>query len=950
MSAVAMQACPGDDTITLLVCGQLAGAEMTALQSHVVDCASCRKLVGLLETALPEGSGNDRLRASMLGLLAPGTVVGRYRIEDALGAGGMGVVYAAHDPELDRKVALKLLYPMIEPDGQDELALRLRHESTTMARLRHPNVATIHDIGSYRDQLFLVMELVQGTTLRAWVGADKPWQTVIATFVEAGKGLAAAHHAGIIHCDFKPDNVLLDADGRPLITDFGLAQVVASAHARPRSHATVPGNPVTALGSSSIVVVAGAHVFGTPAYMAPERFDATIAADIGGDVFAFCVALYEVLYGRRPFEGATVDELRAAITRGVTSNPPDTATVPAWLHRAIVRGLGADRYRSIGELVDALQAPPRRRSRWIAPLAGAGVVVVAVAGWQLTRHDAARAVSCNARGELAGIWDDATRARIAGAWTGSVNAHTWERVRHTLDRYSDAWVSAADAACVAPSPTPAIAEFKQRCLHAVELKLHAVVDRFATSEATVVATADRTVASLPSLDDCGNEAPATPIPSDPFLRAEVGRLRDELAAADAQSIAGKFDVAATAIDKIAARARTVDFKPLTAEIQYSRAINLRGAAAKPEVTTAALRDAAAAAEASGDEVLAVKAWSALAFQAGEVTGDFERGREYVGYAGAALERLGGNPRLETQIETTRGRLDWHQGKLDDARREYEHALSLAKTDPVLRIEALGGLAVVDTAAGQLAKALDEQLHVLELRRKMYGDDHPEIARSYTTLGDVTMRMARLNESLDYYQKADATAQRVFGPEHSMCQITAHNLGGILRDLERPADAEREFRRAVRIATVAFGADHPYTAKSEQSLGMALFDQGKFTEAVTTLRHAVAVKRKAYGDAELETIGAINDLAIALRGAGKLDESLEDTDKAIAGFAATEGPKSDDLAQAYLARCRTLIAAHRGADAEVALAKAKSIFEQTEAPAARYEEVRLLQDQIHPKSR
>ena len=173
-----MQACPGDDTITLLVCGQLVGAQVTELQSHVVDCASCRKLVGLLETALPEGSGNERLRASMLGLLAPGTVVGRYRIEDALGAGGMGVVYAAHDPELDRKVALKLLYPMIEADGQDELALRLRHESTTMARLRHPNVATIHDIGRHHDQLFLVMELVQGTTLRVWVGANKPWQTV----------------------------------------------------------------------------------------------------------------------------------------------------------------------------------------------------------------------------------------------------------------------------------------------------------------------------------------------------------------------------------------------------------------------------------------------------------------------------------------------------------------------------------------------------------------------------------------------------------------------------------------------------------------------------------------------------------------------------------------------------------------------------------------------------
>ncbi len=945
----AMQACPGDDTITLMVCGQLDGARIATLESHVVDCASCRKVVGILQTALPHlGRGSrDAIGASMIGLLAPGTIVGRYRIEDMLGAGGMGVVYAAHDPELDRKVALKLLYPTLSADGEDELATRLRHESKAMARLRHPNVATIHDLGSFRDQMFLVMELVDGTTLRAWVGHGTPWETVVATFVEAGKGLAAAHEAGIVHCDFKPDNVLLDAGGRPLITDFGLAHVVAGVSPRP-----LPSTPlaVTALGSSSMVGVSGGHVFGTPAYMAPERFDATIAADVQGDVFAFCVALYEVLYGRRPFEGTTVDELRSAIASA--PKPPEASAVPAWLHAVIARGLSPDRairYRGMRELLDALQPRPRRshRTRWLA--AGLAVAALGAIGWRITRSPAiAAAATCDARGELAGIWDDGAKTRIGAAWPATASgARSWDRVRGALDRYSDAWVGASDAACKAPSTSATVAAFQHRCLRSIGVQLRAVTGQLADPKLAV--TGDRTVASLPSVEGCNTSAPIAPVPSDPWMRVEVDRLRDEIAVADGRSIAGKFDSANSVLDDVAKRAALVGFKPLLAEVQYSRAMNLRGAAAKPEVTTAALRDAAAQAEASGEEVVAVKAWTALAFQAGEVTGDFARGREYASYATAALERLGGNARLEAMLDTTKGRIDWHDGKLDDARREYEQAASLAKTDPVPYIEALSGMASVDSSAGRLAAALDEDLKVLKLRHDLYGDVHPETARSYTQLGDVTMRLTRFEEALGYYKKADDAAQRVYGPEHSIVQITAHNLGGVLRELHRPAEAETSYRRAVRIATTAYGPDHPYTAKSEQGLGMALCDEDKCAEGVTVLRHAVAVDRKAYGDNEIATISAENDLAIALRDVGKLDEALAYTDKAIAGFTVVE-PASDDLVTSYEARGQTLIAAHRNRDAIAALDKAAAIASKLEGSADRLTDIHTLLEQARSNKR
>ncbi|HEY1811063.1 MAG TPA: serine/threonine-protein kinase [Kofleriaceae bacterium] len=922
-----MQACPGDDTITLMVCGQLDGTRVSAVESHVDECASCRKVIGVLRVAMST-RGGDALRANAIGLLSPGTLVGRYRIVDLLGAGGMGVVYAAHDPELERNVALKLLYPTLSPGGDDELASRLRHESKVMAKLRHPNVATVHDLGSYRDQLFLVMELVEGETLRAWVGRDMPWTTVVATFAQAGKGLAAAHEAGIVHCDFKPDNVLLDATGRPLITDFGLAHVAASTRPSARDLHTQ-----AAVDASALVTVSGGPVFGTPAYMAPERFAAEVPADAQGDVFAFCVALYEVLYGRRPFEGATVEELRAAIAAPPAS--PDHATSPPWLHAAIARGLAADRdvrYRSMTELLAALEPAPRRaRSRWLAPAALVGLAATGAIAWTALRaHAAAAPTSCNARADLANVWDDGVRDRIRTAWTATPEGKlAWPRLEHALDGYADMWVATSDATCKAPPASASVAEFQNRCLRGIETDLRSFIDQLA--DTSLIATADRKVGSLPSIQDCTSSAPHPPEPSDVWTTFEVDRLRDEISAAVGQSIAGKFTAAGAWLDAIAARADMVGFKPLIAEIQYERAMNMRGAAIKPELRAAAMRNAAAQAEASGDEPLAANAWLGLAFEAGEINSDFARGHEYVSYARAADERLGGDVRIESQIALENGKLFWHEHKLDDARREYDRVAKLAQANPVFYLEAISGLALVDNAAGRYAQALDEEQMVLAQRRKLYGDVHPSIVQSYTNLGDTTDRMGRLEESLDYYKKADAIAQQVWGADHPNVQITAHNLGGIYGDLERLDDAQHEFERAVRIGRATLGPDSPRTVKSETSLAMALLDRKRYDEALGLLRHALKVDLATYGAQGPETVIAYDDLGIGLRVAGKLDEALVYADKAVTGTVALDGGENTaDVAQAYDAKARTLAVMHRSRDAAAAFDKSADIYAHTEA--------------------
>jgi len=932
--------CPGDDTITLMVCGQLEGVQVASIEAHVADCASCKKVIGVLQTAMPHlASGTEPLGARMLGLLAPGTSVGRYRIDDLLGAGGMGVVYAAHDPELDRKVALKLLYPTLLTDGNDELAQRLRHESKVMAKLRHPNVATIHDLGSFHDQLFLVMELVAGSTLRAWVGADKPWQTVVATFVATGKGLAAAHEAGVVHCDFKPDNVLLDADGRPLITDFGLAHVAASA-ARPPVPRTVP-----ALGSSSMIEVAGGHVFGTPAYMAPERFDAAMPADAQSDVFAFCVSLYEVLYGQRPFEGATVGELRDAVA--APPKQPEGSRVPAWLHDAIVRGLSADRaqrYRGMTDLLAALEPTPRRsRARWLVPVLAAVVAAGGIVAWRATRTPAATApAACDARAELAGSWDDGARHRLAAAWAALPGGDAaWSRVQRALDSYADAWVTASDAECKAPPATPSVAEFQHRCFHELGVKLRAFGNGL--GDPSAIATAERSVSKLPAVDECSGGAPIPPMPSDPWTRIEVGLLRDELAAASGAVIAGKYAAVRAWTEAIARRADMIGFKPLIAEVAYRRAMNmLYDTTVKADARVAAKRDAAALAEASGDNWLAASAWLALAFDIGEVGLDPARGHEYLSYARAALERGGGNARLDAEVSIQSGRFYWHEHKLDDARRELRHALDLSKTDPTRYVNAIDALAKIDDADGHYAEALGEDHQALELRQKLFGEISPQVASNYTNLGNENLQLGKLDQALDYYKKADDVTEKVYGPEHEAVQASAHGLGTVYLMLGRYDDAERELRRAVHIATIARGADDLRTVMSEMQLGMVLIHTpARVDEGVTHIRHTLAVEAAKLGPHDPSIAIAEGDLGIGLRAAGKLDEALVYENKSIADMTAIAGETNEEVADAYEDKGRVLARLHRAHDAVAAFDKAAAIYARTQAPATKLAEARDL---------
>jgi formylglycine-generating enzyme required for sulfatase activity len=306
--------------------------------------------------------------------LARGEALGRYIVIERLGEGATGVVYAAYDPELDRKVALKILRRPDGDAGESRRQARFVREAKAIAKLAHPNVVGIFDVGVDNGRVFLAMEYLTGGTLRDWMATQgRPWRDVVKMFVAVGKGLAAAHTEGLVHRDFKPDNVLLDRTGTPKVADFGLARLSGPSTEDSFAEVSYQETPRT----DARVTRTGAMT-GTPAYMAPEQFRGK-ATDGRTDQFAFSVALYEALYGRRPFAAETVFDLAEAVIRERIEPAPKNASVPGWIRRSLLRGLHADsaqRYARIEELLSALEADPVARVRRIFVISAVAVILV----------------------------------------------------------------------------------------------------------------------------------------------------------------------------------------------------------------------------------------------------------------------------------------------------------------------------------------------------------------------------------------------------------------------------------------------------------------------------------------------------------------------------------------------------------------------------------------------
>ena len=379
MQKAARVNCPAENTLLGYVGGILDDESGQEVERHLDGCSTCRFLFA--ELARADGGGAPAASmATALGLANPlelptGTVVGRYVIVGLEGRGGMGVVYKAFDPELDRTIALKVVGLAGLGRGAEEARLRLAREARTLAQLSHPNVVAVHDVGTFEGDVFLAMEFVHGRTLRAWLREREPGpREVLAVFLAAGAGLAAAHRVGIVHRDFKPDNVMVGDDGRVRVLDFGLARsaVAPARDDTAASPALVAGSALTREGA----------IVGTPGYMAPEQ-DRGGEVDARSDQFSFCAALFEALYGRLPFDGATYAEMSENRLAGEIASPPALRGVSARVRRALLDGLRVDpdeRHRDMDALLAELDQRPRATRRRIAA-ALLAVAAAASGGW-----------------------------------------------------------------------------------------------------------------------------------------------------------------------------------------------------------------------------------------------------------------------------------------------------------------------------------------------------------------------------------------------------------------------------------------------------------------------------------------------------------------------------------------------------------------------------------------
>jgi tetratricopeptide (TPR) repeat protein len=625
--------------------------------------------------------------------LAAGAVLGRYVIEALIGAGGMGVVYRARDPDLGRAVAIKQL-GRVRSDWQ--WRARLLREAQAMARLAHPNVVTVYDVGLAEDGLFVAMEYVEGVTLRRWLAEPRTRQAIVAAFVAAGRGLHAAHLAGLVHRDFKPDNVLVSNDGRVRVTDFGLAR-----HARPDDGpGDGPGEPADR--ESSAERAAGAAVgltvddavLGTPGYMAPEQYG---RGPIDGrtDQFSFACALYEALHGRRAFAGDP-DAIRDAVLAGRPLDHP--RDLPVWLRRILDRALQSDparRYPSMAELVAALEADPAvARRRRIVAIAAAAAVVALVAGYAAfaaRRADRQLAACRDAPDELAGAWDAPRKAAIAAAF-GVVSgvsdrpgrARTWQTLEQLVDRRARALRSAREHTCLASArgeQSPELAARRTACLderHDELVALAGLMARGAGDPANLIAAARR----LQAIDGCSDAdrlATARPPPGDPIGRTVLRGVRAAVGAAQVMIAAGQLGLATEQAQRAVDLATAAGDPALAAEATAELAATAIGSERRWPVAWQAMRETAAVgtAQAHARAILTI----ARNFAA---EGKFEDAERWSALVVGLAERAGDHHDLASAL-TVQGHVAWALGKPADALAALERCAAIAREPDVVSV-------------------------------------------------------------------------------------------------------------------------------------------------------------------------------------------------------------------------------------------------------------------------
>ena len=813
---VAWDVCPGEETIAAHAAGQLARDERDALDSHLDTCSACQELVAALAKLATVGERHPVTDAIGVPSIpteregwTPGGQLGRYVLLARLGAGGMGVVYAAYDPELDRRVAVKVLRRTRAGD-------QLREEARAIAKLAHPNVIAVHDVGEADGEVFVAMEHVEGETVREWLRSSRAGAAsassasessgvpgastgssaskarssseILDVFVQAGRGLAAAHRAGLVHRDVKPSNIIVGADGRARVLDFGLARSEAEEG-----------------------VIAG-----TPAYMAPEQKRGA-KIDARADQYAFAVALSEALFGDAnaadvvDVDADGSDTHRRAWEARRNGVPRASGTVSERVQKALRRARNErpeDRFASMDDLLAELVPPPPRMRYWVFVAAFVSIAIVGAIVIAMTRTPAV--ASCAHAGDpIDAVWSTAKQPALRAAFgaTGlpfanGVASSTVER----LDAWTGRWRAQADASCratvvdkVQPAATYAL---RQSCLEGLAQQLAPVVALVLAPDAEVISRASSLTETLPAPERCGDIAglgALPPLPPAEAARTEIEKLREELSTYEAALVAGRAEQVRGAVMAAQRRADATGYAPIKARAQLVLG-RLEVSAAHYAEGIAALHVAAQAATAARDLETLADVWIELSKALGNDLRTYDEAEIFDGYARALIGQLPDRDARMLDLAFARCNRNVTAANAAATGKHCEEAIALG--------ERAERPSVVNAARARLGHF-----------QRLQGD--PE--RALATL------QAALAESIALH-----------GPQHPEVAIAHYVLGIALVERESFDAGIAQLREALAIREVAFPGGNVQVAESLIGLGDALGASGKAAESVEAIERGLAI--------------------------------------------------------------------------------------------------------------
>ncbi len=1016
--------CPDENELGEFARGGIEPDVRTRIEGHLDECETCSDVVSELARIFASAFADDQSlepepepsideMETTLGdgespewpedlPLPEGAKLGRYVVLRAIGAGAMGIVYAAYDPELDRKVALKLLRrargesTAQSSDTRSSRNKRLQREAQALARLAHPHAIAVHDVGTWEDQVFIAMEFVEGGTLTEWLRpaeGHRPWREVLRVFRQAGEGLAAAHEAGLVHRDFKPDNVLLHGSGRAVVTDFGLARPLGRAADAERTFDGMEllSSSLGMSGSGSALretlTQTGALV-GTPAYMAPEQLDGR-RCDAKSDQFAFCVALYEGLYGERPFKARSLTELISSIDAGRIGSPPRGREVPRWLRRAVLRGLRVEpsgRYSDMHGLLAALR--PKTLGTWRS-VAAMGVMSLAAGAGAVALSDASAPLPTycdDVAAKLDGVWDDDARRRMHEAFTGSGLPFADDvstRVGDHLDHYAATWIDEQTDACrseVEGREPEAVVAVRMTCLAKRRGLLDAMGEALADADADAVMQSIDAVQSMPSPRDCadvgalGRSLP--PIPEDE--REAVESARALLHAANSLRALGKVEQAHHKATEAAEVSETVDYGPVRAEAQVDLAVSLHDSGQLEEAETA-MHQALTTAVAHDHDRVVAEAAAALAHLEVTRMGQPRVVERWVRLGQAALESLGGrHPNLQANLAASLGNAQRRAGDLQSALATLHDVLTLREQqfglDHYSLAEPLGGLGMAYARTGDHEQSVRHIERARTILEQTYGEQHPHYSVMLQNLGTTHFVHGYYAEALELYEESHRLFSKSLGDGHPSTAVLAYNVATTLAFMERydqalefaskAQEVEHEVHgprsrvaatswalvgeihlragrlskaaealdRAIEIATEAAPDERDRHANYRSQLGLVRLRAGQIPQAQSLLAQTLGIQRELSGEPSVEVAETSGRLAMVHLAAGRVAEARTMIDASVRQYETTDHDPHQH-AEAWFRRAQILEAQGEREPARAEAKRALAVYtERADQPS------------------